>query len=1142
MRGIFILAFAGLLNTVTIQASVAQKQKKQISISQTVKKSYNGSDISCRGVSDAEITVTATGGSGVYEYSRDDGATWQSSNILTDLSGGANCIIKVRDANDKSQVSDSKYVWIDDVNAVHINTFQRDTYYNDGSDGVSCVYNSDGAILLKADGGTGAFSYSIDNGATFQSATHFTDLAAGTYNALVKDANGCSISSTSPVTLSAPVPIAGVLKSQTNISCESPNGSITVSGSGGKGNYKTSIDGGQTFYYLAKNKTYTFDNLQAGTYNIIVKDGNYGTGCYGTLPVTIVSDVDQANLNGNPSSPICAGSSASFNLKIASDSKNTFTAVYKNDNGKTYTVNNLVSGDNTITTDALTSSQVFTLVSVTSQGGCQASVTGSADITVVAPGTWLGTNSNWTDGSNWSCGAIPTIATDVTIPATANDPVIPSGISEVNNISIANNASLTVLGTLRIGGAISNDGIFDATNGTLDFDGGSSTTTAAKAQTISGSWFVNKTINNLIISNTEGLSLSSALNDTLNITGILSFGNSNCTFNTNSNLTLKSTANATAGVADITNNGTLKGNSISGNVTVERYVNIGTSAGQHNKTWLMVATPTQGKSIHDTWMEDGDKTVRGYGTQITGKGIGFDATSVAPALKYYSDVTNSWVGVTNTNDLVYNPLGYMLFVRGDRTTTYPNVSNTTLRTTGTLLTGTTSPIKVKAGKFQSIGNPYASAVDIRKISASGINPDIIVWDPTLTIGNLYGMGAYQTLYKDGDNYRNLLPSSTFGPAGTINNNIESGMAFFVQSFDTDGQVYFTENAKTSSVGKGIAMREQTASDGVANLSASLYAVNTDGSSYAADGAIQQFGTKYSNAIDGQDTRKILNSTENLSIISNGQKLVVERRNSLTPEDTINYNLTGISNRKYRFIFNASGIPSSAVNGFIEDNYTKTETPLNSDGETLLDFTVTSNAASKAANRFKIVFKSLRTMPVTFTSVKTDVHNNQVSVKWTVENQSNMKQYEVERSSNGNDFSTVAVIEANNNSSSAYSWLDENPLQGNNYYRIRSVDLNGKISYTSVVKEQISNISVSLKVFPNPATDAKVHIQFNNQPAGVYYARLINPIGQVIVSKKIVHTAGNSVETIEWNKDAARGIYNLQISLPDGSAKVIKIEY
>ncbi len=532
---------------------------------------------------------------------------------------------------------------------------------------------------------------------------------------------------------------------QTGFSCSTSKGTVVISPSGGAGSgYYYNVDNGATTWST------TLQNLSGGTHQVKITDYR---GCTSTVPVTLTKNYTAV---ASGVSATCTGSSATFNLNISSGISNSFSGIYKDNTGKAYTASNLTTGNNIITTDPLTGSQTFSLVSVTSQTGCTATISGTATVTTTDPGTWGGNSNSWNDGNNWSCGALPTSQTNVSIPASAHNPEITSGIASVKNLTIASGASLTVTGTLQIAGTLTNNGTLDVTNGTVEFIG-------TAAQTVSGSSFLNKTVNNLKISNNKGVNLSSTLNDTLNITGLLSFGASNCTFNTNNNLTLKSNAAGTAGVADITNNGVNKGNSIIGNVTVERYINIGNLPGQHNKTWVMLSTPTQGKSIYQTWMENGDKTVTGYGTQITGNGTGFDSYTAAPALKYYNDATNNWVGVTNTNQPVYDSLGYMLFVRGDRATSYPNISNTTLRTTGTLLTGTTTPVNVKAGKFQSVGNPYASEVDIRKISTTGLNPDIIVWDPTLTIGNPYGVGAYQTLYKDGDNYRNLLASSTFRP-------------------------------------------------------------------------------------------------------------------------------------------------------------------------------------------------------------------------------------------------------------------------------------------------------------------------------------------------------------------------------------------
>ncbi len=386
-----------------------------------------------------------------------------------------------------------------------------------------------------------------------------------------------------------------------------------------------------------------------------------------------------------------------------------------------------------------------------------------------------------------------------------------------------------------------------------------------------------------------------------------------------------------------------------------------------------------------------------------------------------------------------------------------------------------------------------------------------------------------------------MSSPDYGPAGTINNNIASGLAFFVQSNGEAGKVIFTEKSKASA-NEGIAMRQQSIAGSTIELSTSLYGVNASGTAFITDGTLQLFSPKFSNAVDGLDTRKLSNTSENLSVQSGGKDLVIERRNLPTEGDTILYHLSGILNQNYRLVFNASGLSNAGVEGFIEDSYTNTETPLNLNGNTEVNFTANSVAASKAAGRFYIVFKTMEAMPVTVTSVKATAKNTTVAVQWTVENQSNMKEYDVERSGNGKDFVQAGVVKANNTATSVYNWLDEQPFSGTNFYRIRTVDLNGKTTYTQIVKAEISKVTASISLFPNPAVSPLVHLQLNNAVAGVYYVNLVNPLGQVIVSKKIVHAAGSSVETIRWNPGAPHGVYELEITLPTGNEKTITVKY
>jgi hypothetical protein len=59
--------------------SVPVIQPSAVTITDAVKTLYNGSDLSCSGATNGEITVTASGGTGTLTYSKDNGLTFYSS-------------------------------------------------------------------------------------------------------------------------------------------------------------------------------------------------------------------------------------------------------------------------------------------------------------------------------------------------------------------------------------------------------------------------------------------------------------------------------------------------------------------------------------------------------------------------------------------------------------------------------------------------------------------------------------------------------------------------------------------------------------------------------------------------------------------------------------------------------------------------------------------------------------------------------------------------------------------------------------------------------------------------------------------------------------------------------------------------------
>ena len=698
-------------------------------------------------------------------------------------------------------------------------------------------------------------------------------------------------------------------------------------------------------------------------------------------------------------------------------------------------------------------------------------------------------------------------------------------------VSVADSGLLNMNnGTLKVGDSIRGSGNINLGNGTLELIGNN-------LQFLPLSPFVNNAVNNLIISNSSAGGVS--IGGPLDIYNSLTFSGTGKRLITNDKLTFKSTATNTARLGDMT------GNILTGKATVERYISA-------RKAWHLLSVPTNTtQTVRQTWQEgatsSGANPVPGFGIQITSNRAtwaadGFDSYSAGgPSVKKYDPNTNTWTGITSTSNTIKATDGYLVFIRGDRTTTSasPTPTQTVLRTKGDLYIGDQAPIPVVAGKFTAIGNPYPSVIDMRNIVKTGIKDFFYLWDPALA--GYAGYGAYQTFSNDGSgNYVVTPGGGSFGPAGSVSNYIASGQAFFVQGDTRGGSLTFKEAAKTtesgvSSVPTGLPKPQ---------IRAILMGFNTDNTSYITDGLLINYDDSYSNTIDDMDAIKSANAAENLSVKTAGQLLVVERRHTITTQDTIFLNLTGVKAQKYRFELTADQLYRPGLTAFLEDNYLHTRTPLYVDGVTDVDFTIVNIPGSYAADRFRIVFTPALVLPVTFTSIKAYQQNTLINIEWKVDNESNMKQYQVEQSTDGNHFSLLSSVPAmaNGNGPADYGVTDAHPVEGYNYYRVKSVDDDGKAAYTNVVKVLMGKLQQGITLYPNPVVNGIIGLQLNNQPEGEYGIRLLTKSGQVVMQTQLEHTGGSSTETVSFDKHLAHGIYQLEVTKPDGTASEINVVY
>jgi Immunoglobulin domain/SprB repeat/Ig-like domain CHU_C associated/Secretion system C-terminal sorting domain len=277
----------------------------------------------CYEANDGTITVTASGGTGTLEYSRNNGSTYQISPIFTGLSAG-NYAIKVRDANLCTTLSQT--VNISQPTVLAFSTTVVNTLCNGSADGKITVRNYYG--------GNGApYEFSKDNGGAYQPDSVFTGLSAGNYSIKIKDVNGCIL--TKNVAVTTPSVLTLVLDSLTQIKCNgAATGRIYTTATGGTGSKMYSKNNGTTWQSSSD-----FTNLPSGTYNLLVKDAN---NCISNAIATTLTEPSAISFSTAKTNETCNDANNGTITVTASGGVNPYE--YSRNNGSTYQNSSIFTG------------------------------------------------------------------------------------------------------------------------------------------------------------------------------------------------------------------------------------------------------------------------------------------------------------------------------------------------------------------------------------------------------------------------------------------------------------------------------------------------------------------------------------------------------------------------------------------------------------------------------------------------------------------------------------------------------------------------------------------------------------------------------------------------------------------------------
>ena len=165
------------------------------------------------------------------------------------------------------------------------------------------------------------------------------------------------------------------------------------------------------------------------------------------------------------------------------------------------------------------------------------------------------------------------------------------------------------------------------------------------------------------------------------------------------------------------------------------------------------------------------------------------------------------------------------------------------------------------------------------------------------------------------------------------------------------------------------------------------------------------------------------------------------------------------------------------------------------------------------------------VPVTITNYELRVTNEkQVVNSWVATNEINVSHYNIQRSTNSKDFETVGTVKAIGSGANSYSFTDETPTNGINYYRLKSVDKDGSLSFSKIVSASLTINNSPLTIYPNPARDIATI-----KGSHISSVQVIDNIGRVV---KIISLHDATNPTIQVSTLVA-GIYHLRIQTTDG---------
>jgi hypothetical protein len=549
--------------------------------------------------------------------------------------------------------------------------------------------------------------------------------------------------------------------------------------------------------------------------------------------------------------------------------------------------------------------------------------------------------------------------------------------------------------------------------------------------------------------------------------------------------------------ADLNNQGAigplLDDAEIIGNVELQRYMK-GTSEGGSRGSKSMTSL------INDNLITTGPKTYEQLKEFVIipgpgGTDNGFDNSTLTSLVTYNESLApdvSSFVPVTGITETVSPGVGFQLIFRGNKENMTAKLrgpvdaESVTLRYQGPINQGDISiPIgytnhsNYYDGYFLT-GNPYPAPLDANILLANSNN-----------------LNQSYTIAEGGKAYKIY---NVVGGVGTngASRYIAPGEGFYVSTNSSGGSLNFKESqkytpelpaiissnmeepfARNGNIQKQMNHKQSNISFKKDDLQRNIPSVKrlikmTLSSESFKDETAVVFSSDYLATADEKDSKYFLGYNLNLATLSeDGKSLAVNLMPDINDLDSLKLEVNSLKETNLRLQFNEiTSISDRAIH--LKDNYLDTLISINTD-EDYYDFTLDKKIAETyGKSRFVLLFAKPIPPVVQPGNFQVKKDDNKSLLTWNSGLNIHGGKFEVERSSDSQVFNKIGEVNFNLDNIS-FSYIDQFPLNGNNYYRIKQIDAVESTIYSPILKLSYETLDpqeedIAIKIYPNPVKE------------------------------------------------------------------------